>query len=231
MGAVKNKVGEKWSRRRLREGLCCTPTPLAAERSCGPRPRCQPSSRSKAADHRQKLQPKSAEQPSLVSATFPGAEPVPLAHLEMFVLRGSSRRLCPGRGLARSSRGGRQRPRCPPAVDAERRRRGLPQIGYFAPKKWVPVPRVEVQRSQHKLCLPRAGCGPRNPPNQQNPANLLQTRAARRCRTPGTSQRCLCLPRGSLWLSPRASLLFLRRVLFHCCLPSSQGSKFQSRVL
>lgn len=71
-------------------------------------PWCQLSSRSKAAHHRQKLQPKSAEQPGPDSATFPGAEPVSLSHLEMFVLRGSSRRLCPGQGLARSSQGGGQ---------------------------------------------------------------------------------------------------------------------------
>lgn len=78
------------------------------ERSCGLQPQCQPSSQSRAAHHRQKVQPKSAEQPGLISATFPQAEPVPLAHLEMFVLEGSSRRLCPGRGLTRSSQGGRQ---------------------------------------------------------------------------------------------------------------------------
>lgn len=108
MGAIKNEVGEKRSRRWPCEGFCCTLSPLAAGRSYGPRPRRQLRSRSKAADRRQKLQPKSAEQPGLISTTFPGAEPIPLAHLEMFVLRGSSRRLCLGQGLARSSQGRRQ---------------------------------------------------------------------------------------------------------------------------
>lgn len=68
-------------------------------------PQCQLSSQSQAPDHRQQLHPKSAEQPGLVSVTFPGAEPVPLAHLEMFVLRGFSRHLHPGQGLAGSSQG------------------------------------------------------------------------------------------------------------------------------
>lgn len=73
---------------------------------------------------------------------------------------------------------------------------------------------------------PGQDAAPGIPQNQQNSANLLQTPAAQQCRSPGTSQRCLCLPCGSLCPSPRASLLFLPRVLFHCCLPSSQGSKF-----
>lgn len=107
-GCYKNEVGEKRSRRWPCEGFCCTLSPLAAERSCGPRPRRQLRSRSKAADRRQKLQPKSVEQPGLISTTFPGAEPIPLAHLEMFVLRGSSRRLCLGQDLTRSSQGRRQ---------------------------------------------------------------------------------------------------------------------------
>lgn len=45
------------------------------------------------------------------------------------------------------------------------------------------------------------------------------------CWTPGTSQCSRACPTEP-WLSLRASLLFWRRVLFHCCLPSSQGSKF-----
>lgn len=36
------------------------------------------------------------------------------------------------------------------------------------------------------------------PQNQQTSANLLQTRAAQQCQTPGISQRCLCLPCRSL---------------------------------
>lgn len=108
MGPTKNGMKLKRSQRWQCEGVCCPLSPVAAECSRGLWPQCQPSSQSEAPDHRQQLQPKSAEQPGLVSATFLGAEPIPLAHLEMFVLRGSSRSLHPGQGSAGSSREGGQ---------------------------------------------------------------------------------------------------------------------------
>lgn len=73
--------------------------------------------------------------------------------------------------------------------------------------------------------FPRQDVAPDIAPNQQISANLLHTGAAWQCWTPGTSQRSCACPT-ELWLSLRASLLFWWRVLFHCCLPSSQGSKF-----
>lgn len=53
---------------------------------------------------------------ALVSAAFPGAEPVPLSHLEMFVLTDSLGRLCPGQGLARNDWGGGKSSPRPPAA-------------------------------------------------------------------------------------------------------------------
>lgn len=128
---------------------------------------------------------------------------------------------------ARGSQGGRRRSQCPPAVDAEAEARAFPAWIFCTQ---TPSPYFLALKRGAPSTSPAfpgmGGCSPRNPPQEQSSANLLQTRAARLCRTPGISRRCLCLPCRSLWLSPRASLLFLRRVLFHCCLPSSQGSKF-----
>lgn len=108
MGPTKNGMGLTRSQRCQCEDVCCSLSPVAVDCCHGLCSQCQPSSQRKASDHRQQLQPKSAEQPGLVSVTFPGAEPIPLAHLEMFVLRGSSRHLHPGQGLAGSSQGGGQ---------------------------------------------------------------------------------------------------------------------------
>lgn len=151
--SLKKEVGEKRSRRWLSEGFCLRPQPVNAERSYGPRPRCQPSSWSKAADHRQKLQPKSAEQPGPVSTTFPGAEPVPLAHLEMFVLRGSSRRLCPGKRQPGRKATISMSTCCGRRGGGE----GFPSLDILHPNPKSLFSLIEARCSQHKPCLPRDG--------------------------------------------------------------------------
>lgn len=98
----------------------------------------------------------------------------------------------------------------------------LAQLDCFAPKTRV---LISCSTPSPSSAFPRQDVAPEIAPNQQIPANLLHTGAAWRCWTPGTSQRSCACPT-ELWLSLRASLLFWWRVLFHCCLPSSQGSKF-----
>lgn len=103
---------------------------------------------------------------------------------------------------------------------------GFPSLDIFHQKTESLYLALKSSTPSTSSAFPGQVVPPGIPQNQQTSANLLQTRAAQQCQTPGISERCLCLPCSSLWPSPRASLLFLRRVLFHCCLPSSQGSKF-----
>lgn len=104
----------------------------------------------------------------------------------------------------------------------ERRRPGFSQLGYFAPKSEL-ASRFSTLSPQQTF--PGQDVAPGIPPKSSRVLqSVSKPEEHRKPRWLG-SLRSLFLPCRSPWPLLRASLLFLQRVLFHCCLPSSQGSK------
>lgn len=99
----------------------------------------------------------------------------------------------------------------------ERQRPGFSQLGYFCTK--TRVLSVEVQHSQPPSSLPRAGCGPGDPPQkQQSSAKRLQARGAQKAPVAGISP--LSVPPMPISLAIAESLVIVLAEGFVSLLPS-----------